>query len=139
MNILLFFTPKAEVVYLEYDCSVRQAIEKMRHHGYASLPVIDDEGIYKGVVTDGDLLRELYNDGEPELKRLEKTPLKTILHRDYHPINADVSIDEVLSRVYKQNFVPVTDDRGVFIGIIKRRDIIKYLAGVKVDIPEDKL
>ena len=25
-----------------------------------------------------------------------------------------------------QNFVPVTDDRGLFIGIVTRRDILQY-------------
>ncbi|MDY6314566.1 MAG: CBS domain-containing protein [Clostridia bacterium] len=26
-----------------------------------------------------------------------------------------------------QNFVPVTDDSGIFVGIVTRRQIIKYL------------
>ncbi len=136
MNILRFLTPKIEVEYINYSSSVRQGLEKMKFHGYAAIPVIDDEGCYKGTVTEGDFLWALYNENKPDLKKLEKTELKSIIRRDYQPIKASASIDEILSRAYYQNFVPVVDDRDVFIGIIKRRDIIKYLASKKVDIPD---
>lgn len=136
MNILRFLTPKIEVEYISFDSTVRQGLEKMKFHGYSAIPVIDDDGIYKGTVTEGDFLWALYNNSSPDLKRLEKTELKTIIRHDYQPVKASASIDEILSRAYSQNFVPVVDDRGVFIGMIKRKDIIKYLAGVKVDISE---
>ncbi len=136
MNILYFLTPKAEVETIEYDSSARQGLEKMKFHGYAAIPVIDSQGRYKGTVTEGDFLWALYNDAKPDLKRLEKTYLKNLIHRDYAAVNASASVDEILSRAYNQNFVPVVDDRDVFIGIIKRRDIIKYLAGVQTEIKE---
>jgi len=136
MNVLYFLTPKAEVEYININSSVRQGLEKMRYHGYAAIPVIDDEGRYRGTVTEGDFLWALYNDNNPDLKKLEKTELKTIIHKQYHPVRASASVDEILNRAYNQNFVPVIDDRDVFIGIIKRKDIIKYLASVKTSIPE---
>lgn len=136
MNILRFLTPKAEVEYIDIESTVRQGLEKMKYHGYAAIPVIDENGYYKGTVTEGDFLWALYNNNNPDLKRLEKTELKSIIRHDYQPIKASASIDEILSKAYSQNFVPVVDDRGVFIGIIKRREIIRYLAGVKVTINE---
>ncbi len=136
MNVLRFLTPKIEVEYINYDSTVRQGLEKMKYHGYAAIPVIDDEGKYMGTVTEGDFLWALYNDSIPDLKRLEKTQLKTIIRHDYQAVNASASINEILSRAYNQNFVPVVDDRDVFIGIIKRKDIIKHLAGIKIDLSE---
>ena len=136
MNVLYFLTPKAEVEFIHINSSVRQGLEKMRYHGFSAIPVIDDEGHYKGTVTEGDFLWALYNDNKPDLKKLEKTELRTIIRKQYHPVRASASIDEILNRAYNQNFVPVVDDRDMFIGIIKRKDIIKYLAAVKTDIPE---
>lgn len=136
MNVLRFLTPKIEVEYINIDSTVRQGLEKMKFHGYAAIPVIDDDGLYKGTVTEGDFLWALYNNNNPDLKKLEKTELKTIIRHDYQPIKASASIDEILSRAYNQNFVPVVDDRGVFIGIIKRKDIIKHLAAIKVELPD---
>ena len=136
MNVLRFLTPKIEVEYINVDSTVRQGLEKMRYHGYAAIPVIDDNGYYKGTVTEGDFLWALYNDNNPDLKKLEKMELKSIIHRDYQPIKASASMDEILTRAYYQNFVPVIDDRGVFIGIIKRKEIIRHLANIKVDLPD---
>ena len=135
MNVLRFLTPKIEVEYVNIDSTVRQGLEKMRFHGYAAIPVINDEGLYMGTVTEGDFLWALYNDNNPDLKKLEKTQLKTIIRHDYQPVLASASIDEILTRAYYQNFVPVVDDRGVFIGIIKRKEIIRHLANIQIDLP----
>ena len=55
MNILFFLTPKAMCAYIEAGDTLRQAMERMEHSGYAALPVIDKSGKYCGVVTEGDL------------------------------------------------------------------------------------
>ena len=136
MNIMYFLTPKAEVDHIHLESTVRQGLEKLRVHGYSVIPVIDKDGRYAGTVSEGDFLWALYNGGEPDLKRLEKKDLKTLLRNDYLPVTAAASIDEILSRAYNQNFVPVVDDRDMFIGIITRKEIIKYLATVKITLPE---
>ena len=37
-------------------------------------------------------------------------------------------MDELLQLAMSQNFVPVVDDRGMFIGIVTRQDIMRYFA-----------
>ena len=136
MNIMYFLTPKAEVDFITEDVSVRQGLEKLRYHGFTVLPVTDRDGHYVGILTEGDVLWALYNDGEPDLKRLEKVNLRKVIRKDWQAVSAAASIDEILSRAYNQNFVPVVDDRKMFIGIITRKAIIRYLAGVKVELQE---
>ena len=41
MNIMRFVVPKSMVEYVVADSTVRQALEKMRYHRYAAIPVID--------------------------------------------------------------------------------------------------
>ena len=53
-----------------------------------------------------------------------KYTIKDIMKKRNIPVNINASVDELLNLVLDQNFVPVTDDRGVFIGIVTRRDII---------------
>ena len=43
-----------------------------------------------------------------------------------HPVHIDAEMEELLSRATDQNFVPVVDSRDVFIGIVRRRDLIQY-------------
>ena len=54
MNIAYFLTPKGSVAYLYEDCTLRQGLEKLRHHGYSAIPVIRRDGSYVGVVREGD-------------------------------------------------------------------------------------
>ena len=37
-------------------------------------------------------------------------------------------MEDLLAKAINQNFVPVLDDKGSFIGIVTRKDIIRYLA-----------
>ena len=56
MNILFFLHPKQEVAYVYDDCTLRQVLETMEHHKYASIPMLNRQGEYVGTITEGDLL-----------------------------------------------------------------------------------
>ena len=56
MNILFFLKPKSELAYIKDYHTLRQALEIMEYHKYASVPIIDKEGKYVGTITEGDLL-----------------------------------------------------------------------------------
>ncbi|WP_367614306.1 CBS domain-containing protein [Allobaculum sp. Allo2] len=43
------------------------------------------------------------------------------------PVNISVSIDDILETALHQNFVPVVDDRSIFIGIITRQTLLRAL------------
>ena len=61
MNILFFLTPKALCSYIEAGSTLRQAMERMENSGYTALPVLDKDGSYCGVLTEGDLLWGMKN------------------------------------------------------------------------------
>lgn len=127
MNIAFFLTPKNEVIYEYLDATMRQVIERMEHHGYTAIPLIDKDGKYVGTLTEGDILWKLKNTPELNFKNSELVKIQEIPRRIKHKsvsINADV--ESLISLSTSQNFVPVVDDEGIFIGIIKRSDIINY-------------
>ena len=127
MNVLFFLKPKQEVCVLHKNYTLRQGIEKMRQYGFAAVPVIDEEGRYCGIVTEGDLLRQvLQHENKAEW---EQIPLREAMQTDVRkPVNVMADMDELLQLAMTQNFVPVVDDRGMFIGIVTRQDIIRYFA-----------
>lgn len=132
MNILKFMIPKSLVEYAGTDNSVRQVVEKMRFHRYVALPVLDGEGKYAGTVRLDDLFRYFDTQGF-DLRTAEKTSLLTVMDRSYRPVYHNASLGELIEKVKEHNFVPVVDDRGCFIGIILRRDILNYLLQYYVD------
>ncbi|MBQ8998269.1 MAG: CBS domain-containing protein [Clostridium sp.] len=127
MNILFFLTPKSEVAYLYEDYTIRQALEKMEYHRYSSIPIISKDGKYIGTITEGDLLWTLKNDFSLDLKSIEDICIDKVNRRkDNRPVSINADIEDLISKSMNQNFVPVIDDQDIFIGIIKRRDIIDY-------------
>lgn len=128
INILFFLTPKAEVALLEEDYSLRQVLGKMEYHQYSSIPILNKDGEYIGTLTEGDILWYLrHGDIASSLNWAERHNLVDIPRRhDYEPVNASSNMEDLLSKIIQQNFVPVVDDCDKFIGIIKRSDVIQY-------------
>lgn len=127
-NVLLFITPKSQVVYLQSEFTLRQALEKMKFHRYTSVPIIDKFGKYVGTITEGDILWFLTDGSKLIQKRFEEIKLSDIpRNRDNFAVNASQNITELFNIAVNQNFVPIVDDSNSFIGIITRRNILEYL------------
>ncbi len=135
MNIAYFLHPKASLAYLYDDSTFRQGLAKMRVHGYAAIPVLTRDGRYAGTVSEGDFLWKLVAESDPgepapSVRDLEKLHIRDLLHPDkYPPVPITVTMDELLESAMNQNFTPVVDDLGSFIGIVTRKDVIRYLSG----------
>jgi len=126
VNIAFFLTPKSEVSFLYSDFTVRQGLEKMKHYGFTAVPVIDREGKYITTVGEGDFLWYILKDG---VDKTEDTPLVSILRKDKNPpAPITATAKDLVSRALDQNFIPVIDDDGIFIGIVRRRDLIRNFA-----------
>ena len=128
-NILTLLTPKAKLAYLDDSMSVRQALEKMKAHGFSSIPLIkEDTGEYLGSISEGDLLWFITSMPTYDLRECESVPVSSLLRRDYIPaVKVDTKIDDLLKMVMGQNFVPIIDDRGILMGIVTRRSVINCL------------
>ena len=128
MNILYFLTPKEDGAHVEETDTMRQVLEKMEHHGYTAIPLLGVEGKYIGTITEGDLLWFLKDRNFPDLKLLEDMPITSIeRRRDNQAVKIDESMENLFDKVMNQNFVPVVDDKRVFIGIVTRKDVLAYL------------
>lgn len=58
--------------------------------------------------------------------------MRDILQENSYPsVRITVSMEELLNSAMNQNFIPVVDDTGSFIGIVTRKDIIRYFAEEK--------
>ena len=116
MNILFFLTPKREVAHIHDDNSLEKALCKMEQFQYSAVPTI----------TEGDAMwyirhHELWKED------LNEVPVTKVNRRmDNKAVSIDVDIEDLVAAAMMQNFIPVVDDDEIFIGIIKRKDIIEY-------------
>lgn len=127
MNILKLLKPKAVIDYVYEDFTVRQAIEKMRNHGFTAVPVVAREGGYVKTLAEGDILWFMLDNDIKDIKELEKYSVSNIPKRvKSKAVYIYSTIEDLLLISMNQNFLPVIDDRDMFIGIVTRSDILKY-------------
>ena len=137
MNIFNYLTPKSETFYLEHNCTIRQALEKFDNHKFTIVPLLDKQGKYVTTLSCGDLLRYIKNDLNFDVSKAENTTVDRIeKYRPYKYLTISANISEVYLLSLEQNYVPIVDDRMIYIGIIKRKDVIKYIFS-KYDVLED--
>jgi len=126
MNIAFFLSLKKNIVYLSSNSTMRQALERMEYH-HASVPIIDDAGKYVGVLTEGDLLWKMKTTPDLTFMDTEKIQLAEIeRHTQNDPVSVNAQMESLITRAAEQNFVPVVDDNGTFIGIVRRSELITY-------------
>ena len=128
MNLLFSLTPKRELSFVYDDFSVGQALLVMERCRYTSVPVLRRTGEYVGTLTEGDLLWGV-KDRWPDFKTAEQAPLADLPRRSrpYQPVFASMDFSQVMAQALEQNYIPVVDDRGMFIGIVTRKRILTYL------------
>ncbi|MCL1805500.1 MAG: CBS domain-containing protein [Clostridiales bacterium] len=126
-NILFFLTPKEEVAYVYADSSLGETMEKMEVFRYTSIPVLRRSGEYLGTLTEGDLLWNIKNHYHFDYENAKRVKISKLpRYSDNMAVTISTDMDEVITKAMEQNFVPVEDDRGMFIGIVTRRNILQY-------------
>ncbi len=125
MNIFSILIPKQMLTYLNCNDPLDKALEFILSSGYTAVPIIDDEGIYVGIASEGDFLRGVMEYG---LADLGKYTVSDILKFDPEgAVLNTVDRQEVYEKILDRNFLAVTDDRGCFVGIITRKSVIMML------------
>lgn len=138
MNAFKLIISKSKVKYLYDFNDFYEGMEILKRSGYSAIPVIRQNGTYAGTVCDKDFLL-IYTDKE-ESDDLQELLIEDIIRPDWNPaINVSSDINDLLLLSMEQNFVPVVDDMNIFMGIITRRDIIKFLSEQSESIPKNVL
>lgn len=128
MNIFRFIIPKSLVEYITADSTVRQGFEKMRFHRYVAIPVLDGDGRYVGMLRNDDILQYFLSVSDFNMRAAEKALVGNIIDPSYsRPLYHNSTMEELFELVKEHNSVPVVDDRGCFIGIVLRRDVMNFL------------
>jgi CBS domain-containing protein len=138
----------SEVVTVGPDTSAKYAGELMAEHGFAALPVVDDDDRLIGMVAEADVLRDrIPQDPRLHARRDAEQPdvvlpllvrgVMTTAVRSAEP-RCDVAD---LARLFVDGHlrsVPVVED-GVVVGIVSRRDVLRTLVRPDEEIRADVL
>ena len=129
MNIIQLMTPKVSTAFLYDTDSIKHGFAVMRRHGYTAIPVLSAGGAYLGCVTEGDFRRFVMQRGSTDTNDYENDSISSLLRPDFCPsLRIQASMEDIIEVAMQQNFIPITDDRDAFCGIITRRSLLGYLS-----------
>ncbi|GGF89518.1 CBS domain-containing protein [Paenibacillus abyssi] len=127
MEISDFLFPKYKVAYIHSTANMQEALDMLEKTQYTAIPVINEEGKYVGTLSEGDLLWKMKNTSGLGFRNLDIVKVFEIKRRIHNEsVSIKAHFDDMLHLAADQNFVPVVDDNQIFIGIIRRKDIIEY-------------
>lgn len=131
MNVLKSLIPKAEVSTLQGGDTLRAAIEKMSHYHFTTIPVVSEQGHYLYSISTGDILFYL-KEHDMTLKEMESVPLEVVpIYRPILALPVTAESQEIVHALLNQNYVPLVDERGIFIGIITRKKLFDTVRTIK--------
>src|ERR1700730_17620593 len=127
MKIDYFLLPKVKVAHINSHATMRQAIDMLDNQYYSAIPIIDDEGKYAGTLNEGDLLWKMKETPGLNFENMHNVMISQIkLHVHNTSVSINAQMEDMLALAAEQNFVPVIGDDDIFLGIIRRKDIIAY-------------
>ena len=131
MYIHYHMTP--EPISMQPEQTVAEAIDLLQLHSFRHVPVVDEEGVLKGMISDRDL-RSARPSSVARSKerhfveeRVNNTPLSLIMTPDCCTLSPMATLDDalLLFQTRKIGALPVLDDEGRLIGMFTKGDLLK--------------
>lgn len=128
MTITSFLKPFYELALVYDDQPLSEALATMTKHRFTSLPVITRNQKYVGTISEGDILHFVLKNADCfDPKNLAKYNVSQVnRHRDYETVNLDSTMPLLLSKASNENFVPVINEKDLFVGIVTRKVLLDY-------------
>ncbi len=122
-----------EVVTIDEDDSMQEAMRRMKQHQIRMLPVLRGKKLV-GVVTDRDLKRASASDAttldvHELLYLVSKIKVKNIMSKNPITVPPDLTVEETAEVLMNNKIsgVPVVDEMGAVVGTITQTDIFRVL------------
>lgn len=131
------------------ECSVSDVVRMLAENQVSSMPVVDDKGHVVGFISDGDIMGAiaqhrahtiftggdasmLYFDDESLEKRIDGLKSRNVMDfatRKVVCARPEQSIARVAALLAKKKFkkLPVVDEAGKLVGVVRRSAITQYL------------
>ena len=119
--------PRTEVVWIESDKTLRQAISLALRSGFSRIPVIgEDSDDVKGIVYLKDLIKRVF-----EHRESENTELVSSLMREPYFVPDSKLVDELMKEMQaaRVHLAVAVDEYGGTAGIITIEDILEEIVG----------
>ena len=156
MNVADIMT--AEVISVRADTKVGEIARLFREHQLSGLPVVDNDNVPIGIVTELDMItrharpqmpvflpllgayvplnRKQYQES---LRRIVGVVAEDVMTTPVNTITADQTLEDLATLMIsnRSNPLPVVNDSGVMIGIVSRTDVLAVFENLDVQLEEE--
>jgi len=117
---------KTDVKTLHPDSTLPEALEIILHDRIGGIPIVDDDGVLSGIVTERDVLKIL-------CRSHAVTPVEDVMTRSLLVQHPDCQLSTVTKVMNEHQFrrLPIVKN-DVLFGIITATDIVRYIGSGKV-------
>ena len=127
-----------DVISVKKDTPIYEAMEIMRKKDITGMPVIEDDMTLVGVITEKDVLRLFYADGDEKNQTVAFFMTRpAVSYRENENLRS--VCDFMMINYFRR--VPITSKEGKVVGILSRPDIIAHILQLRRDeklVPAEK-
>ena len=109
------------VITIKSSEKVKKAIELMEKYAISQLPVVNDNGVPVGSITESTVLKKLLS-GEPE--KILKLKVEEIMEESFPTITPSTNIKDIQQLILKKYPAVLVTEKGKIVGIITKIDLI---------------
>ena len=140
----------ANVVTIKEDARMQDLAQLMAEHKISGVPVVDDQNLVVGMVTEGDMVEmdadihfphyinlfdsyiflESMKKFDERVRHAAAVSVRDIMTRDIETVQKDTPLHEIATLMSDKevNRLPVLDG-DVLVGIVTRADVVRAMAG----------
>lgn len=115
-----------DLVTLQKDDTIGHALKVMEAHKLKSVPVINNNGKYEGILSKEGLFEVFEKGFNGTFEELKNKNIEEIISR-IQPLYLDSRFEETLPIIVRYPFVPIVDEENMLLGIVKRKEITNAL------------
>ena len=109
------------VITIKSNEKVKKAIELMEKYAISQLPVVNDNGVPVGSITESTVLKKLLS-GDPE--KIFQLKVEEIMEESFPTITPSTNIKDIQQLILKKYPAVLVMEKGKIVGIITKIDLI---------------
>lgn len=119
--------PAENVAHVMPEHSVMHATLVLSSLGYNRIPVIDDDGKFAGTIGLSTIMGDLLDWDEISGEKMKTLKVEDVMDRKNNVLVQGYDDAQLLREMVHFNFLPVVDEKNVFLGIVTRKEILKRI------------
>lgn len=117
--------------HVNEDHSVQHAALVLATTGYNSIPVLDNQDHFVGVISLAAIIQVMFELDDIDSDNIDSLYVRDLMDTDYPILKDQNDLDTMLHLLVDRNYIPIVDNNRVFQGIVTRKSMLKgvnYLA-----------